>query len=102
MASQVVSGFMMVEALKDKGYNGYAVAVPSANELLQIFKLAAPVFIMMIRLLKSLMIIGAAGTVVPWLFPKVFLPDPRSSSYKGDVQSATSILPSFICGNKYS
>ncbi|KAJ0681480.1 putative multi antimicrobial extrusion protein DinF [Helianthus annuus] len=47
MASQVVSGFMMVEALKDKGYNGYAVAVPSANELLQIFKLAAPVFIMM-------------------------------------------------------
>ncbi|MFS8010830.1 hypothetical protein Hanom_Chr14g01301611 [Helianthus anomalus] len=47
MASRVVSGFMMVEALKDKGYNGYAVAVLSANELLQIFKLAAPIFIMM-------------------------------------------------------
>ncbi|XP_076900727.1 protein DETOXIFICATION 46, chloroplastic-like isoform X1 [Bidens hawaiensis] len=48
MVSQVVAGFMMVEALKDKGYNGYVVAAPSANELVQIFKLAAPVFIMMI------------------------------------------------------
>ncbi|XP_076948727.1 protein DETOXIFICATION 46, chloroplastic-like isoform X2 [Bidens hawaiensis] len=47
MVSQVVAGFMMVEALKDKGYNGYVVAAPSANELVQIFKLAAPVFIMM-------------------------------------------------------
>ncbi|KAK1422923.1 hypothetical protein QVD17_18212 [Tagetes erecta] len=47
MVSQVVSGFMMIEALKDKGYDGYAIAVPSANELLQIFQLAAPVFITM-------------------------------------------------------
>ncbi|XP_076935392.1 uncharacterized protein LOC143602023 [Bidens hawaiensis] len=47
MVSQVVAGFMMVEALKDKGYNGYVVAAPSANELVQIFKLVAPVFIMM-------------------------------------------------------
>ncbi|XP_076900728.1 protein DETOXIFICATION 46, chloroplastic-like isoform X2 [Bidens hawaiensis] len=48
MGNNGVSGFMMVEALKDKGYNGYVVAAPSANELVQIFKLAAPVFIMMI------------------------------------------------------
>ncbi|KAF5807151.1 hypothetical protein HanXRQr2_Chr05g0230341 [Helianthus annuus] len=39
---------MMVEALKDKGYNSYAVAIPFANEVLQIFKLAASVFIMML------------------------------------------------------
>ncbi|MFS7968691.1 hypothetical protein Hanom_Chr09g00800561 [Helianthus anomalus] len=38
---------MMIESLKDKGYNGYAIAVPSANELLQIFKLVAPVFMTM-------------------------------------------------------
>lgn len=149
MVSQVVAGFMMIEALKDKGYNGYAIAVPSAKELLLIFKLAAPVFIMMMSkvafysllvyfatsigtqtvaahqvllqlycmfavggeplsqtaqsfmpeliygakrslskarmLLKSLLtigascglILGAAGTIVPWLFPKVFSPDPQ-------------------------
>lgn len=47
MVSQVVAGFMMIEALKDKGFNGYAIAVPTASELLLIFKLAAPVFIMM-------------------------------------------------------
>ncbi|KAK1437891.1 hypothetical protein QVD17_03691 [Tagetes erecta] len=149
MVSQVVAGFMMIESLKDKGFNGYAIDVPSANELLQIFKLSAPVFMMMMSkvafyslliyfatsmgtqtvaahqvlvqiysmftvggeplsqtaqsfmpeliygakrslskarmLLKSLMIIGAscgiilgvAGTIVPWLFPKVFSPDPH-------------------------
>lgn len=149
MVSQVVAGFMMIEALKDKGYNGYAIAVPSPAELLQIFKLAAPVFIMMMSkvafysllvyfatsmgtqtvaahqvlvqvycmfavggeplsqtaqsfmpeliygakrslskarmLLKSLVIIGAscglilgsAGTLVPWLCPQIFSPDPH-------------------------
>ncbi|KAI3698806.1 hypothetical protein L2E82_42643 [Cichorium intybus] len=149
MVSQVVAGFMMIEALKDKGYNGYAIAVPSPSELLQIFKLAAPVFIMMMSkvafysllvyfatsmgtqtvaahqvlvqvycmfavggeplsqtaqsfmpeliygakrslskarmLLKSLVIIGAscglilgaAGTIVPWLCPQIFSPDPH-------------------------
>ncbi|XP_076905758.1 protein DETOXIFICATION 46, chloroplastic-like [Bidens hawaiensis] len=148
MASQVVAGFMMIESLKDKGYNGYSIAAPTANELLQIFQLAAPVFMMMMSkvafyslliyfatsmgthtvaahqvlvqvytmftvfgeplsqtaqsfmpeliygakrslskartLLKSLVIIGAScglilgvvGTIIPWLFPKVFSPDP--------------------------
>ncbi|MFS8031336.1 putative multi antimicrobial extrusion protein [Helianthus anomalus] len=163
MASQVVAGFMMIESLKDKGYNGYAVDVPSANELLQIFKLAAPVFMMMMSkvafyslliyfatsmgtqtvaahqvliqiysmftvggeplsqtaqsfmpeliygakrslskarmLLKSLVIIGAscglilgvAGTIVPWLSPKVFSSDPHVIK-----KMHTVLLPYFI------
>lgn len=37
----------MVQALNDKGYNGFSVSVPSPHELLEIFMLAAPVFIMM-------------------------------------------------------
>nr|KAJ0206424.1 hypothetical protein LSAT_V11C500269690 [Lactuca sativa] len=37
----------MIEALKDKGYNGYDIAIPSLTELLQIFKFVAPVFIVM-------------------------------------------------------
>ncbi|KAJ0428577.1 putative multi antimicrobial extrusion protein DinF [Helianthus annuus] len=176
MASQIVAGFMMIESLKDKGYIGYAIAVPSANELLQIFKLAAPVFMMMMSkvliqiysmfivggeplsqtaqsfmpeliygakrslskvsdvityaaifiiivynsytnftyvvvmchcddfpharmLLKSLVIIGAtcglilgvAGTIVPWLSPKVFSPDPHAIK-----KMHTVLLPHFI------
>ncbi|XP_051138556.1 protein DETOXIFICATION 46, chloroplastic-like [Andrographis paniculata] len=47
MVSQVVAAYMMVEALNSKGYNGYAITVPSPNELLQIFSLAAPVFVTM-------------------------------------------------------
>ncbi|KAD3642078.1 hypothetical protein R6Q59_004696 [Mikania micrantha] len=163
MVSQVIASFMMIESLKDKGYNAYAIVVPSANELLQIFKLAAPVFMMMMSkvgfyslliyfatsmgtqivaahqvliqiytmftvvgepisqtaqsfmpelmygakrsllkarmLLKSLMIIGAAcglilgvvGTTVPWLFPKIFSPDPHVIKQMHKV-----LLPYFI------
>ncbi|GJZ82648.1 protein DETOXIFICATION 46, chloroplastic [Tanacetum coccineum] len=163
MVSQVVAGFMMIEALKDKGYNGYAIAVPTASELLLIFKLAAPVFIMMMSkvafysllvyfatsmgtqtaaahqvlvqiycmftvwgeplsqtaqsfmpeliygtkrslskarmLLKSLVIIGAScglilgsvGTIIPWLLPQVFTPDPQVIK-----QMHTVLLPYFI------
>ncbi|KAM0034500.1 putative multi antimicrobial extrusion protein [Helianthus debilis subsp. tardiflorus] len=163
LASHVVAGFMMIESLKDKGYNGYAIAVPPTNELLQIFKLAAPVFMMMMSkvafyslliyfatsmgtqtiaahqdliqiyslftvwgeplsqtaqsfmpeliygakrslsmermLLKSLVIIGAscdlipgvAGTIVPWLSPKVFSLDTHAIK-----KMHTVLLPYFI------
>ncbi|PIN07653.1 hypothetical protein CDL12_19784 [Handroanthus impetiginosus] len=47
MASQVVAAYMMIESLNSKGYNGFAISVPSPNELLQIFMLAAPVFVTM-------------------------------------------------------
>ncbi|KAK4437721.1 protein DETOXIFICATION 46, chloroplastic [Sesamum alatum] len=149
MASQVVAAYMMIEALNSKGYNGFAISVPSPDELLQIFLLAAPVFVTMMSkvafysllvyfatsmgtktiaahqvmiqvycmctvwgeplsqtaqsfmpeliyganrnlakartMLKSLVIIGAVtglilgfiGTTVPWLFPKIFSPDPE-------------------------
>ncbi|KAI3930537.1 hypothetical protein MKX01_036983 [Papaver californicum] len=48
MVSQVVAAFMMIGALKNKGYNAYSVAIPSLKELLQIVELAAPVFVTMI------------------------------------------------------
>lgn len=37
----------MIDALSKKGYNGFALSVPSPKELLQIFMLAAPVFVTM-------------------------------------------------------
>ncbi|KAF8013501.1 hypothetical protein BT93_I1367 [Corymbia citriodora subsp. variegata] len=48
MASQVVAGYMMMAALKKKGYNAFAISIPSAGELLSILALAAPVFMTMI------------------------------------------------------
>ncbi|KAL1801799.1 hypothetical protein ACET3Z_030446 [Daucus carota] len=47
MASQVVAGYMMVEALNKKGYNGFTLSIPSFSELQNIYSLAAPVFITM-------------------------------------------------------
>ncbi|CAH1435833.1 unnamed protein product [Lactuca virosa] len=158
--SQVVVGFMMIEALKDKGYNGYVIAVPSPTELFQIFKLIAAVFIMMMSkvefcsllvyfatsmgtqtvvehqvlvqvycmfavgaehlsqtaqsfmpkliygakrslskermMLKLLVIIGAScglilgatGTIVPWLFSQIFSPDPHVIKEASDDNTA--------------
>lgn len=48
MASQVVAGYMMMAALNKKGYNAFTISVPSADELLSILALAAPVFVTMI------------------------------------------------------
>ncbi|KAM2053237.1 hypothetical protein ACFX1T_002902 [Malus domestica] len=47
MVSQVIAGYMMTEALNKKGYNAYAISVPSSKELLTVLGLAAPVFITM-------------------------------------------------------
>ncbi|KAL7156561.1 hypothetical protein ABFS83_02G018200 [Erythranthe nasuta] len=149
MVSQVVAAYMMIEALNKKGYNGFAISIPSRNEFLQIFTLAAPAFVAILskivfyallvyfatamgtkvvaahqvmiqlycicavwgeplsqtaqsfmpeliyganrslskvrELLKSLVIIGALsgfilgsiGTLLPWLFPKIFSSDPE-------------------------
>ncbi|XP_059446448.1 protein DETOXIFICATION 46, chloroplastic-like isoform X2 [Corylus avellana] len=47
MASQVIAGYMMIETLNKKGYNAFAISVPSTHELLTVFGLAAPVFVTM-------------------------------------------------------
>ncbi|KAH7834382.1 hypothetical protein Vadar_015440 [Vaccinium darrowii] len=47
LVSQVIAGYMMIETLNKKGYNAFALSVPSPSELLQIFMLAAPVFVTM-------------------------------------------------------
>ncbi|CAL5385595.1 unnamed protein product [Camellia sinensis] len=42
---QVISAYMMIQALNDKGYNAFAITAPSPSELTQIIILAAPVFL---------------------------------------------------------
>ncbi|XP_072979023.1 protein DETOXIFICATION 46, chloroplastic [Typha angustifolia] len=147
MLSQIIAAFMMMQTLNKTGFQAFSVTIPSIRELLQIFEIAAPVFITMTSkvafyslltyfatsmgtitvaahqvminvycmctvwgeplsqtaqsfmpelihgvkrslekarmLLKSLVIIGAmsgltlgaVGTSVPWLFPKIFTAD---------------------------
>ncbi|XP_075489314.1 protein DETOXIFICATION 46, chloroplastic-like [Primulina tabacum] len=47
LAKQVVAAYMMIEALNKKGYNGIAISIPKSDKFLQIFMLAAPVFVTM-------------------------------------------------------
>ncbi|GMP48150.1 hypothetical protein CsSME_00015606 [Camellia sinensis var. sinensis] len=47
MVSQIIAGYMMIEALNKKGYNAFTISAPSPTELLQIFMIAAPVFVTM-------------------------------------------------------
>ncbi|KAK6282780.1 hypothetical protein POUND7_016605 [Theobroma cacao] len=47
MVSQIVAAYMMINSLNKKGYNAFAISIPSPNDLLTIFGLAAPVFVMM-------------------------------------------------------
>ncbi|CAN6485190.1 unnamed protein product [Victoria cruziana] len=47
MVSQFLAAFLMVESLNRTGFNALLLSIPSASELLQIFELAAPVFVTM-------------------------------------------------------
>ncbi|CAJ2679364.1 unnamed protein product [Trifolium pratense] len=47
MASQVVAAYMMMRTLNMKGYNAFALSIPSGSEFLTILGLAAPVFMTM-------------------------------------------------------
>ncbi|KAK8626781.1 hypothetical protein V6N13_134413 [Hibiscus sabdariffa] len=45
VVSQVVAAYMMIEALNKKGYNAFAISIPSFNELLSVLAIAGPVFV---------------------------------------------------------
>ncbi|KAH7668528.1 Multi antimicrobial extrusion protein [Dioscorea alata] len=47
MASQVVAAFVMMWSLHKKGFKAFSMSIPSPRELVQIFEIAAPVFITM-------------------------------------------------------
>ncbi|MBA0557088.1 hypothetical protein Golob_027141, partial [Gossypium lobatum] len=47
MVSQVVAGYMMIDSLNKKGFNAFAISVPSLDDLRAIFTISAPVFITM-------------------------------------------------------
>lgn len=45
--SQVGTAYMMIEALNNKGYRAFSISIPSPNEFLHIFSVAAPVFVIL-------------------------------------------------------
>ncbi|MBA0586731.1 hypothetical protein Gorai_017460 [Gossypium raimondii] len=45
MVSQVVAAYMMIEALNKKGYNAFAISIPTFDELLSMLAIAGPVFV---------------------------------------------------------
>ncbi|XP_066329161.1 protein DETOXIFICATION 46, chloroplastic-like [Miscanthus floridulus] len=47
MVSQAVAAFMMMQNLSNKGFRAFSFTIPSVRELLQIFEIAAPVFVTM-------------------------------------------------------
>lgn len=47
MLSQVVAAIMMMQNLKKAGFDAFSISIPSARDLVQIFELAAPVFVTM-------------------------------------------------------
>ncbi|CAM0947485.1 unnamed protein product [Alopecurus aequalis] len=47
MVSQIVAAFMMMQNLNNRGFRAFSFTIPSTKELLQIFEIAAPVFVTM-------------------------------------------------------
>ncbi|MBA0766439.1 hypothetical protein Gotri_015481 [Gossypium trilobum] len=47
LAREVVAGYMMIDSLNKKGFNAFAISVPSLDDLRTIFTISAPVFITM-------------------------------------------------------
>lgn len=68
--SKVVAAYMMIVALNKKGYNGFAISVPSLEEFLQIFTLAAPAFVAILSKVRVLLsrIIHSITSIDLWWF----------------------------------
>nr|POE51257.1 protein detoxification 46, chloroplastic [Quercus suber] len=107
MASQVIAGFMMIEALNKKGYNAYSISVPSPDELLTVLGLAAPVFITMISKVAfySLIIyfVTSMGTYTMAAHQVMIQAFVMCTVWSGPLsQTAQSFMPELIYGAKRS
>lgn len=56
MYVQVIAAYMMTEALNKKGYNAFAISIPSTDEFSQIFSIAAPVFVTMFSKVEFILV----------------------------------------------
>eukprot|EP00268_Persea_americana_P050532 TRINITY_DN5498_c0_g2_i1.p1 TRINITY_DN5498_c0_g2~~TRINITY_DN5498_c0_g2_i1.p1 ORF type:complete len:557 (-),score=78.18 TRINITY_DN5498_c0_g2_i1:285-1784(-) len=103
MVSQVIAAFMMIDNLNRTGFSAFSVSVPSPNELLQIFELAAPVFITMtskIAFYSLLTYFGTAMGTTTIAAHQVMIGVFCMCTVWGEPlsQTAQSFLPEFIYG----
>ncbi|XP_031271674.1 protein DETOXIFICATION 46, chloroplastic-like isoform X1 [Pistacia vera] len=107
MVSQVVAAYMMIMSLNKQGYNGFALSVPSPDDLLEIFGLAAPVFVMMISKVAFYTLITYFATSMGTLTlaaHQVMVQTFLMCSVWGEPlsQTAQSFMPEFLYGIKRS
>ncbi|KAG9155309.1 hypothetical protein Leryth_021722 [Lithospermum erythrorhizon] len=105
LLSQVIASFMMIDTLNKKGYNSYSMAIPSRLELMNIFMLAAPIFITMISkvLFLSLLVYSATSMGTHTVAAhQVMIQLHGLCSVLGEplAQTAQSFMPELLYGQK--
>ncbi|OMO74386.1 Multi antimicrobial extrusion protein [Corchorus capsularis] len=103
MVSQVISAYMMVNSLNKTEYNAYAISIPSSSDLLTIFQIAAPVFIMMMsKVAFYVLIIYFATNMGTYTVAahQVMIQMYSMCTVVGEplAQAAQSFMPELLCG----
>lgn len=103
MASQVIAAYMMIINLNHKGYNAFAISIPSPSELLAIFELAAPVFVMMMSKVAFFTLLTYFATsmgTITLAAHQVMIQTLMMCTVWGEplAQTAQSFMPEFLYG----
>lgn len=103
MASQVIAAYMMIINLNQKGYNAFAISIPLPNELLAIFELAAPVFVMMMSKVAFFTLLTYFATsmgTITLAAHQVMIQTLMMCTVWGEplAQTAQSFMPEFLYG----
>ncbi|KAK9184480.1 hypothetical protein WN943_024830 [Citrus x changshan-huyou] len=102
-ASQVIAAYMMIINLNQKGYNAFAISIPLPNELLAIFELAAPVFVMMMSKVAFFTLLTYFATsmgTITLAAHQVMIQTLMMCTVWGEplAQTAQSFMPEFLYG----
>ncbi|KAL9414788.1 hypothetical protein AB3S75_043118 [Citrus x aurantiifolia] len=103
MASQVIAAYMMIINLNQKGYNAFTISIPLPNELLAIFELAAPVFVMMMSKVAFFTLLTYFATsmgTITLAAHQVMIQTLMMCTVWGEplAQTAQSFMPEFLYG----
>ncbi|KDO43903.1 hypothetical protein CISIN_1g0086951mg, partial [Citrus sinensis] len=103
MASQVIAAYMMIINLNQKGYNAFAISIPLPSELLAIFELAAPVFVMMMSKVAFFTLLTYFATsmgTITLAAHQVMIQTLMMCTVWGEplAQTAQSFMPEFLYG----
>ncbi|KAI9127910.1 hypothetical protein K1719_000903 [Acacia pycnantha] len=107
MAAQVVAGFMMLQNLQAKGYNAFALSIPSAQEFFTIVGMATPLFLTLISKVAFFALLVYFSTSMGTLAMaahQVMVQTYLTFTVWGEPlsQTAQSFMPELIYGGKQS